>query len=302
MNPDAPQLLDSLRAVRDRWRLVLLVVGLTTAVALVLSLASEKRYDATAQLLLRGEEPINSLLDPSSAGRSDDPERDLNTEVELITVGPTAHAVKRRLGLGRSTDDLIDQIKTDTSATSDIVGLRARDRDPVMAARIANAFAEAYVQFRVNSARARYRQAADLAARQLAALSDRRPPVRAGPRPPGAPARAADRVRAADRRRRARPARERPRERVAAAAEAQRRARPLPRARARRRRRPRPEPRRPPLQGRARGRGVLRPAGPRRDPAPDAPRRRARRPRAARGLRPARREPPAGVVGERAAR
>jgi succinoglycan biosynthesis transport protein ExoP len=170
------QLLDSLRAVRQRWRMIALVVAVSTGLALVLSLSADKQYDATAHLLLRGEEPINSILDPSGSSRSSDPERDLNTEVELIKIGPAARVVQRQLGLKRDTDRLLDQIETDTSPTSSIVRLRARDRDPVLAARIANAFAEAYVDFRVTSARERYRQAADLARRQLLALSpvDRR--------------------------------------------------------------------------------------------------------------------------------
>ncbi|MDQ3849209.1 MAG: Wzz/FepE/Etk N-terminal domain-containing protein [Actinomycetota bacterium] len=170
------QLLDYLRAVRQRWRLVVLIVALCTGVALMVSLSSEKQYDATAQLLLRGEEPINSLLNPNGTAASQDPERDLNTDVQLIEVGPTAHLVQRQLGLTRSTDRLLDQIEAETSSDSDIVKLRARDHDPVLAARIANAFAEAYVQVRINSARARYRQAADLAQRQVLALSpaDRR--------------------------------------------------------------------------------------------------------------------------------
>ena len=177
MTPDAPQLLDSVRAIRARWRLVAAIVLAVVGVAVGLSVSAAKQYDATAQLLLRGEEPINSLLDPAgSAARSSDPERDLNTEVELIKVGPTARAVQRSLGLSRSTDELLNQVQTETTATSDLVRLRVRDHDPVMAARIANAFAEAYVQFRVNSARSRYRQAADLAQQQLLALSpvDRR--------------------------------------------------------------------------------------------------------------------------------
>lgn len=170
------QLLDSLRAVRQRWRMIAFVVAVSTGLALALSLFADKQYDATAQLLLRGEEPINSILDPSGSSRSSDPERDLNTEVELIKIGPAAQVVQRQLGLKRGTDRLLDQIETDTSPTSSIVRLRARYRDPVLAALIANAFAEAYVDFRVTSARERYRQAADLARRQLLALSpvDRR--------------------------------------------------------------------------------------------------------------------------------
>lgn len=169
---------DYLRAVRQRWRLVLLVVALCAGTALGVSLSSEKQYDATAQLLLRGQEPADALFDPAGGAAARDPERALNTEVQLIKIGPTAHLVRRELGLGRTTDELLEQVEVTTSSTSDIVDLQVRDPNPMMASRIANALADAYVQFRVESARERYREAADLAQRQLLALSgpDRRTP------------------------------------------------------------------------------------------------------------------------------
>jgi capsular exopolysaccharide synthesis family protein len=173
---DTMQLLDLLRAVRQRWRLVVLIAVVTTATAVAASLSSPKQYDASADLLLRGPEPVNTLLDPNSGGGSVDPERELNTQRQLITVASNAHAVRRALNLRRSADDLLEQVETDTTSASNIVTLKVRDRDPLMAARIANAFATTYVQFRVESARRRYLEAAELAQRQLLALSpeDRR--------------------------------------------------------------------------------------------------------------------------------
>jgi receptor protein-tyrosine kinase len=177
VNPEQPvTAVDYLRAVRQRWRLVLLVVALCTGSALSLSLSTEKQYDAAAQLLLRAQEPIDALFDPSGGSASRDPERALNTEVQLIKTGPTAQDVRRELNLERATDDLLDQVEVTTSSDSDIAELEVRDPDPVLAARIANAFADSFVQFRIESARERYREAADLAQRQLLALSpaDRR--------------------------------------------------------------------------------------------------------------------------------
>lgn len=169
-NKDA-EAFDYLRAVRRRWRLVLLLMAIVAAVAVVVSLTSVKRYDATVDLLLRGQEPANALLEPGVSTGSDDPERELSTNVELIKITSTAEDVRRRLGLDRSTKALLDQVRTEQSNTSNIVGLTARDTDPVVAARIANAFAEAYVQFRLRSARQRYTEAAALAQRQLEAFS-----------------------------------------------------------------------------------------------------------------------------------
>lgn len=159
-----------LRAILQRWPLLVLVTALCTGAALAVSLSSETQYDATTQLLLRDQEPINSLVDPNGSGARD-PERALSTEIELIKIGPTADLVRRNLGLTRSTDELLKQIETQTDSTSDIVELQVRDSDPVLAARIANAFAASYVRFRVQSARKRYADAAELAQRQLLALS-----------------------------------------------------------------------------------------------------------------------------------
>src|SRR4051794_14444217 len=176
MSPDTPQLTDSFYAIRERWKLVLLVVVVAAGLALVSSLSADKQYDATAQLLMRAQEPADALLDPTGAQRPTDPERDLNTAVELIKVGPIARTVIRQLSLRVTPDRLLDQVETQVSGTSDIVGIRVRDRDPVRAAKIANAFGEAYVQFRLSSARESDSRAADLAQQQLLALSpaDRR--------------------------------------------------------------------------------------------------------------------------------
>ena len=174
---DTASLLEYLRAVRQRWRFVMLIAAITTGVALAISLSAEERYDASVELLLRGQEPINAVLQPG-AGISNNPERDLNTDVQLIKVAGTAHAARRKLGIDRSTDALLAQVETETTNTSNIVTLTARDPDPVLASRVANAFAEAYVEFRVTSARERYAQAAELAQQQLLQLSpaERRTP------------------------------------------------------------------------------------------------------------------------------
>ncbi len=169
---DDVQLIDYLRAVRRRWRLVVLLVLVTTGAALTVSFTADEQFEATAELLLREEEPINSLLDPGAGGRVADPERALNTEVQLIEAGGTAHAAQRLLGLDRSADELLEQLDTEASNTSNIVTLTATDGEPRLAADIANAFAEAYVSFRLNSARQRFTDAARLAEAQLQALTD----------------------------------------------------------------------------------------------------------------------------------
>lgn len=172
MTRDDVQLIDYLRAVRRRWRLVLLITLVTTGAALAVSLTADEQFEANAELLLREEEPINSLLDPGAGSGSGDPERALNTEVELIEAGGTAHAARRLLGIERSADALLERVDTEASNTSNIISLTATDENPRLAADIANAFAEAYVGFRLDSARQRFMDAARLAESQLQALTE----------------------------------------------------------------------------------------------------------------------------------
>lgn len=171
--------LDPLRAMTTRWPLVLLVTLVVGGTALGVSLTGDKQYDATVKLLVgEREEPINNLLEPGSSGGSSDPERDVNTGVEVIKAGGTAAVVRRNLGLRRSDDELLEQIDVESSSSSNIISLRARDHDPALAARIANDFARSYRDFRLNSARKRYQQAAQLAGTQLETLT---PAERAAP-------------------------------------------------------------------------------------------------------------------------
>ena len=204
MTPEAPQLLDSVRAIRARSRLVLAIVLVAMGVAVAISLSSAKQYDATAQLLLRGEEPVNSLLDPAgTAARSNDPERELNTQVELIKVGPSAHAVQRALGLSRSTDALLEAgPDRDEPHLGPRRAARARRRPGPRRPdrqRVCRRLRPVPRRLGPPALPPGRRPGATAAARAVAG----RPAHRRGPRAAGAPARAADR------RRRCRPAAQR---------------------------------------------------------------------------------------------
>lgn len=169
---DTTQLVGFLRVIRRRWWLVALFTLLTTAAALAVSLSAEKQYEATAEVLVSDEESANSLVTPEANFTPVDPERQLNTEVELITKAETAYGAKRLLGSERSAGELLEQVETDVSSSSNIVGITVRDTDPLLAVRIANAFAEAYVAFRAESAGERFVEAARLAEARLQALSE----------------------------------------------------------------------------------------------------------------------------------
>ena len=164
-------LLDTARAATARWPLVLLVTVAVAGGALVASTKAGKSYEAEVELVSSDEGPAGSVLGPTAAITPAALERNIATDAELITAGGTAHAAQRALGLGLSADDLLEHIEATPDPASDLLTLTARDQDPKIAAAIANAFADAYVNFRVASARQPYVEAEQLAAKQLSGMT-----------------------------------------------------------------------------------------------------------------------------------
>jgi capsular exopolysaccharide synthesis family protein len=171
------QLATLTKALRRRWPVVVLIPLMAIAVALVLSLSATKKYEASSKVYINQQNPVQNALDTTSQTPSD-PERDLNSRVDLITVQAVADRVRKQLRLNVSDSDLLNEVTPEVQGTSDIVAIRVRDTQPRRAAAIANAFATQYVATRLESARGAILQAAQLAQHQLASLS---PADRAAP-------------------------------------------------------------------------------------------------------------------------
>ena len=165
----AERLREYLLVARRRWVVLVAVTGIVTVVALVISLTGTKQYDATAVLLLREIEPADSILGNSSS--VSDPERQSNTQIGLIKLDVVAEGVQEELNLKRSPDQLLEQVSTEFQGNSDLVAVTVRDRNPRLAAAIANGFATQYDSFRQETARASLEEAARLARNRLQSLS-----------------------------------------------------------------------------------------------------------------------------------
>jgi polysaccharide biosynthesis transport protein len=164
----AERLREYLRVARRRWLVLALVTCAVAVIALLLSLAGTKKYDASAVLLLREADPVDTILGNSSD--VSDPERESNTQIGLIKLDPVAEGVKEELDLSTPTDELLDQVSTEFQGNSDLVEVTVRDESPQLAAAIANAFATEYVAFRRDTARASLEEAAKLANERLESL------------------------------------------------------------------------------------------------------------------------------------
>jgi capsular polysaccharide biosynthesis protein/Mrp family chromosome partitioning ATPase len=162
----AELLRDYLKVARRRWVVLASITLLVAGIAVAVSLSGTKEYDATAKLLLHNDQPINDLLGLSSPN-TNDPERETNTELGLIKLETVAQRVRNALHLSMPAKDLLDKVKAETVGNSNLVSLTVRDPDPRRAATLANAFANEYVEFRKESARANFEEAA----KRLASLS-----------------------------------------------------------------------------------------------------------------------------------
>src|SRR5919107_1499229 len=136
-----------LKAIRRRMPLILLLTGIVTAVAVLVSLAQTKEYEATSRVVLSQSDPINTVIETSQPVNYD-PEAARNTLLSLIKLEPVAERVKSAEGLEDSPQDLLNKVTTEVEANSDIVAIKALDPDPQTAADIANGFAQEFQNYR----------------------------------------------------------------------------------------------------------------------------------------------------------
>jgi uncharacterized protein involved in exopolysaccharide biosynthesis len=159
---------DYLTAIRRRWVIVLAIAFLAVDAAIMVTVLTPKQYSATAKVLITGAEPIDTLQ--VGGARSLDPERDVNTSVELVSLQAVARPVRDELGLKMSVPKLLTEVHAAPDGNSNVLAITTEDRDPAQAAAIANGFARRYVAFRRDASRARFQEAASLAQLRLAAL------------------------------------------------------------------------------------------------------------------------------------
>lgn len=154
--------------LRRWWPLAVAIVVVATLAALVVSMGRPKSYEATAKVLLGQQRQVDMVL--GTGDYSSDPERDLNTSVELITLEPIADGVRRALGLHESSAALVGRVTTAVDRNSNIVAISVRDAEAERAAAIANAFAAGYRDYRARAARAAVQDAVTSAQARLAQL------------------------------------------------------------------------------------------------------------------------------------
>ena len=165
---------DYLRILRRRkWPLAVTALAVP-AIAIGLTLRQAPTYQASVKVLLDQQNPVNSLLGTQGSGSPYvDPARAAQTQADLARVlEVTRRAVAASHVPGLTTAKLLVMSSVTASLGSDFLTFAVTARDPAVAARLANSYADAYVG---------YRRAVDIdaIARARAALERREEQLRA---------------------------------------------------------------------------------------------------------------------------
>ena len=146
---DAVTLHDYLRVVRRRKWMVVQAALLLTLAAVAYSLHQQKRYEASADVLLSAENLSATVPGTSVNGLSQDPERTTQTQAQVARVPEVVQgALDQVSGTGLTAADFLANSSVSTSPTSDILTFAVTNPDRALAKQLANAYAQSYSTYR----------------------------------------------------------------------------------------------------------------------------------------------------------
>jgi succinoglycan biosynthesis transport protein ExoP len=130
---------DYLRILRRRRGVVLMATVAVGAAAVIASARQTPVYAATAEVLLEPRRS-ESLFNPNTGARND-PARAVETEIRVLKSRPVEEAVRRELGP-------VPRVSARPLGQTDVIALTAESTSPRRSARVVNAYARAYIDFR----------------------------------------------------------------------------------------------------------------------------------------------------------
>jgi polysaccharide biosynthesis transport protein len=163
---------DYLAILRRRKWIVLLPPVAAGLAAFLLSTGQSPLYHANAQVLVNRTSVVAAVtgIDPSGG----DPTRFLKTQASIARSPELAVRVASRSGIpGMSAGRVLAESSVTPSADSDLVSIGVDDKDPNVAARIANTYASEFAAFSKERATASIDQALTDLRAQLKGLADR---------------------------------------------------------------------------------------------------------------------------------
>ena len=136
LNTAEPDLRTYLQILRRRYYWVIAAVVLLGAAGGGYSVKQPKQYTASAQLLVK---PTTGTL-PSTGFQQVITSTDVLTALQLITAAPVQEAVRRQLGSEPG-------VSASEVGQTNVIAVAATSKSPMLAAKIANAYANAFVAY-----------------------------------------------------------------------------------------------------------------------------------------------------------
>ncbi|MBF4509053.1 MAG: hypothetical protein ISP10_01035, partial [Aeromicrobium sp.] len=166
------ELRDYLNVIRARRCVIIQAVVIVALAALVASLLQAPVYEGEAKVLIAEKGSGTELFGSIGLDFSSQPERGLQTQVQLMQVRPLLENTIRTLGLGITPEQLAGRVTVSAVGQTNIVRITARDRDPARAAEIANTLAEEFVTWSRDYKREAINAAADEVSTRLEIAKD----------------------------------------------------------------------------------------------------------------------------------
>lgn len=156
--------------LRERFKLVLAITVLTTAVAVLYVATAPKVYESQAEMLITPD----SSGDPTLATLglitdSSEPTRPIETASKFVTNIDVANRVKQAINSPESAQALLSMVSAEPVAQSNVVAVTAKADSPELSQRLANAFATQAVLDRTQRLHERIDATIPLLKRQIAA-------------------------------------------------------------------------------------------------------------------------------------
>ncbi len=161
------ELRDYIQVIRVRKWVIIQAVIIVTLTALVVAFLQPKTYEGTALVLISEKGSSASVFGDLLPQLSAQPERAMQTQVQLMQIRPIAEATIKKLDLQTTPDALLGSITVATIGQTNLVKITATDVDPEKAALIANTVAAEYVDTARAAQRASLAEAADEVQKRL---------------------------------------------------------------------------------------------------------------------------------------
>jgi capsular exopolysaccharide synthesis family protein len=158
-----------LRTFRRQILIIIACAVLVPGAALAFSLLQQKQYSATASLLFRDPQ-FDQKLFGSAVFTPQDPNREAATNVKLVSLGVVGDRTAKALKGLRDAGQITTEVVVTSAGQSNVANITATDPDPVVAAKLANTFAEQYIAFRRDADRSKIAAAQRLVQQQLTGL------------------------------------------------------------------------------------------------------------------------------------